>query len=189
MAIHAEKRSQLRNLFMILFGAVLGAFILAFVVLYRYGPTGQYIAGNILLEPSLVSTLSYNDHNDKTGGSSRFVFDKLILIMPNSQRVTISQETYRKFYALIQSDLSIEDKKIQEVAQMFSRGNLANLSIQVRTNSPSSWQEETKVFESISFAPNSDYYNVQLHEEKSPNMWVYFYHPGIYKKAMEVLQP
>jgi hypothetical protein len=179
-------QKQIRNLLMVVFCAVAFSFLLTGLVVYFYGPSGQYLLGNALVSPQIIPDLVYNDTNSKTGGNSRFVFDGIEFFdydssLKEEKQIPISLDTYTAIYGLIKRDLSVAEPDSQ-IFELFQPGNSASLVIKVRTESHADWQDERKIFETVTFLKEGDYYRVHLHEEKNPNQWVYFYHPKIYQK-------
>lgn len=172
-------KRQARNVLISLFlGLVLGFAVVGFL-LYRYNPTGQYLAKNVLLSPKTISKLWYSDVNPKTGGNSRFVFDKIVVERGGKQSV-VSEENYRKFYHQIQEDKSLVDTKPFE--DQFSEP--MKILIFVRTESQDAWQAVEKVFQELQILPQGDIYRIQLHEDNPGLHWVYFKHPGIYTEVI-----
>lgn len=186
-------KRQIRNLLMVLFSSVMCAFLVSGMLLYYYSPSGRYVVKNALLAPELTTALMYNDTNHKTGGSSRFVFDGIEFAFYDSEtkqqrKLQITPEQYQNFYQLIASEQSLLDVS-KEVVALFNQEATAKLSIKVRTESHAAWQDETKIFQSVLFVFEGDFFRIELHEEKSANNWVYFYHPGIYQEVMKVFIP
>lgn len=186
-------KRQIRNLLMVLVSSVICAFLVSGLLLYYYSPSGRYIVKNALLAPELTTTLMYNDTNHKTGGSSRFVFDGIEFSFYDNQtkqqrNMQLTQEQYQKLYQLIASDKSLLNVP-KEVISQFNKATNATLTIKVRTESHAAWQDETKIFQAMRFVNDGDYFNIELHEEKSANNLVYFYHPGIYKEILQSVIP
>lgn len=181
---------QIRTLLVVLFAGVTAALLLSGVLLYYYSPSGRYLVKEALLEPNLLTTLSYNDTNNKTGGMSRFVYDGLIFTYYDhkvrKQDAMINPELYERFYYIINKDKSILDLP-DEAIVAFNKGNPVSLSIIVRTESHAAWQSEIKVFQKLEISP-SDYYRIELHEETSKNKLVYFYRPGIYQETLHLFK-
>lgn len=173
-------RQQIRNLILLITSGVLCAFLLSGLLVYYYGPTGQYVVRNALLDPGVLPRLAYDDHN------SRFVFDSIdFSYFDTAQKqwkhLAISPEHYRKFYSTIESDVSLE-KVEQSVEALFNQVGAATLSLKVR----SEYKSETKTFQQVQLLNNGDYYRIQLREESSPTRWIYFRHPGIYNQALQL---
>ncbi|MBA3957758.1 MAG: hypothetical protein H0X51_05115 [Parachlamydiaceae bacterium] len=189
---HSAK-NQIRNLILVIFSAICGAFILSGVLLYQYGPSGRYMVRNALLSPDLLTTLSYNDTNIKTGGLSRFVYDGMVLSLPDSKskqtrEIQIDPAHYQLLYQQISSDTSLGTVP-DSISTLFSKETPATLTIKVRTESHAEWQDESKAFQKLQFATEGNFYRIELHEEKSPDQWIYFNHPDIYQKALKVFIP
>lgn len=184
------QRKDIFSLLALMGTAILVAILLSVVIVMLYGPTGRYSVNTALLAPELIPTLSYNDTNNKTGGSSRFVFDSIEFTFPDAslkqQNLQIDPNQYSRFYQLIASDKSLLDPP-PEVISLFTHDPLASIAIKVRTESHAKWQDETKLFQQIDIV--NDYFRVSLHEEVLTGNWVYFYHPQIYQKTLNLFIP
>jgi len=193
MAIESKlsPKKQITNfLFVIAAGVIFGFAIVGFF-LYRYNPSGQYVAKNVLISPHTLAHLWYSDQNPKTGGESRFVFDGVIAeqYSESAQRWIerpISLTVYQKFYRFIQDDVSIKDA--EAVESFFSSVRPLRVKIMVRTESNAVWQAVQEIFQEIQIVRDTGYYRVQLHEDGPGTHWAYFQHRGIYDLAVQLLQ-
>jgi hypothetical protein len=182
-------RQQVRTLLKVIVSAVVAALVLVGSLLYYFGPSGRYLVKNALIDPSLTPTLSYNDVNHKTGGTSRFVYDGIEFVYYDErtkQQHTLSvlPETYQTLYDKIANEKSL----LEVPSEILSEFVLpATLSIMVRTDSHAPWQDETKVFQKVDFAPKGGYFRIELHEQPSGNL-IYFSHSDIYEEALRILQ-
>jgi hypothetical protein len=184
------KKSEVRKLLSVIIAAVFFAFLIAFLGVYYLGPSGRYSARNVLLNPEVAFKLNYNDYNQKTGGESRFVLDSIeyAYYLPEVgswKKKGIDQETYQKFYRLIESDTSIREIS-EDVINLFRVPPPASLILYVHTESDASWQEARKIFQQIDFLDKEGYYRIELREDASGAQWAYFYHPGIYQKVTQL---
>lgn len=190
--MNKSTRSQIRNLLLALALGVVGALLFSALLLYKYNPTGQYEIKNILLSPDLMNGLNFNDKNSKTGGMSRFVFDKIVFEYPDLktgklEKVTITNDQYRAFYQMIYPEKSLLDVP-DDVKNLFNKGALAKLKLEIRTESNASFQALEKVFQEVDFASEGNYFRVELRQSDSPNEEKngYFYNQDIYKKARQL---
>lgn len=185
-------KRQVRNLLSVLSFSILSAFLIAGLLLYAYGPSGRYLVKQALLSPDLMTSLNFNDSNHKTGGMSRFVFDGIELSLYDSQtkkmqNKPISLDGYKKFYELVANEKSLKSPP-EEVESSFRKMPIASLLINIRTDSHAAWQDETKIFQEINFLVEGDYFRIELREEQnSGGNWAYYYYPGIYQKALNLL--
>lgn len=184
-----SQKRQIRNLLFVLMFGIAAALMLSLFLVINYGPSGRYLVKNVLLSPDLVSTLAYTDNNRKTGGSSRYVFDGIEFTYHTPaenklQTLYIDPHTYEKFYRMISSD-----KSLAEVPPQFNQSKTAALLIKARTESHAEWQDETKIFQEVRFFPDQDYYQIQLRDHAMADPWVYYYHPQIYQKALNIFIP
>ena len=181
----SSTNSQIRNLILLIAFAVGSAFLLSTFLIMSYGPTGKYVVKKTLLEPSLVPTLSYNDTNFRTNSLTRYISDGIAFTY-QEKTIKIDLETYKKIYAIIESDVSLSEVPNDVVNSFQDSETVSTLAIKVRTESHADWIDETKDFQVVNFALN--HYRIHLHEEKSPNMWVYFHHRNIHQKVLAQVQ-
>jgi hypothetical protein len=185
------QKQQIRNLLVVLGSGFLAACLLGLFMLYHYGPSGQYLGRDALLSPRMTQDLNYNDYNSKTNGDSRFIYDKSEFAYYDTttkqlKKITVSEKHYQDFYNLIANDISILNPTDLDVGR-FSKGNLATLTLLVKTESPAAWQAQTKTFQEVQIVPEGDYYRIELREQNPSGKWVYFYHPNIYNEAIGTL--
>lgn len=185
-----QSRKELRNLLVVIFSAVLVGILFSFFLLQQFGPSGRYKVSHALLSPDILTNLSYDGPNKKTGGSSRFVFDGLELTYTDKtgakKKLSVNQAQYENLYHMISKDKSILNPQ-ESVIALFSNRNNSELFINVRTESHAEWQDEKAVFQSLTFADEGNYYSILLHEEKSANgELIYFFHPGILEQAKRI---
>lgn len=187
--LNPASKSEIRNLLAVILSGVLCAFILAGFMLYYYGPTGHYFARNVLLSPSLIMKLNFQETNPKSGEVSRFVFDGIeFSYYDNSKKAwkqtAVSPAAYEKFYELISQDVSLEIAG-QDIPNLFLKGNAARLTLKVKKESK---VESSRIFQEVFFANEGDYYRVELREQGYvQGELAYFYHPGIYQEALKQL--
>lgn len=175
---------QIRTLLIVLATAVFGAFFVVGLLLYVYNPSGQYEGKNVLLDPALVGELSFDSMSPKTGGSTRYVFDKIELSAFDPQRNLwesheIPLERYAAFFEAVKSEKSLE-KPSDELTQLFAASKPATLTIWVKTVSQEAWQRASKAILLVEFAPSSKLYRVSLRDEQSGEAWAYFMGTGAY---------
>ena len=189
--VDAAKKRQIRNLLFITGSALLFSFAFSVLFLYNYGPTGTVVIKDVLLSPDILAGLNFNDTNKKTGGMSRFIFDKIQFEYDDLQNGTrekkiVSNDAYRAFYEKIKSNKSLLDLN-DEIKNAFNKGRNANLKIYVRTTSSTPLQFLEKVFQEIEFSKNDNYFRVQLRESDSSGAnFAYFSEDGIYKAASTI---
>lgn len=175
--------SQVKQILTVLSAAVFAGFLLAFFMIWIYGPTGQYKAGQSILSPEIIEKISFKDSHPKTGKSVNFVFDHTEFvyfdyIRGQWQQKEIPLPAYQEFYHYISLDESLLDVK-EEVLRLFQRPSPTALVTTVRTDV----LPTAKVFQIIQFT-KEEYYRVKLHGQQDDGKWAYFYHPGSYRKIM-----
>ncbi len=183
---------EIRRLLYVILGGVVAAFVLTASLLYYYNPAGRYQSQDVLLSPLVLSALSYNDFNPKTGAMSHFVFEKIDFTyydIPKKQRnhAEVPVANYTEFYGMVDGEKSLSDLT-EKVLSQFNPAQLAILTIRVQPDTRAEAQSTSKVFLEVHFAYEGNYYRVQLREEGNPSgqSWAYFYHPGIYDEAMKL---
>ena len=185
-----SQKSQIRNLLAVLGAGLLSAFLVAGILLYKYGPSGRYAFKSTLLAPELVTGLSFNDTNSKTGGTSRFVFGGIEYAYYDFQekqwkQVPITLEQYANLYQEVGNQESLANVD-DEVVSFFNEGNPPKLILLARTESDASWQESKKPFQEVQFSNNGNYFRIQLREDNRGIHWAYFYFPGILDKIRNI---
>lgn len=176
-------KKQIKQLLFVLSTAVLGGFLLAFVMIMFYGPSGNYIAGQTILSPDIIEKIHFKDAHPKTGQSVQFTFDHNEFVHFDYLRGTwqqkpISLQSYAAFYQYIAQDSSL-DKVKEEILALFQKPAPIALITTVRTDvSPIA-----KAFQVIQFT-KEDYYRVKLHGQGDEGKWAYFYHSGLYQTMM-----
>lgn len=182
-----SKWREVRGL-LTLFGlSIFAAAGLTALMVYRYGPTGNYIAGNTILAPSTLQTMNYNDLNPKTNSRARYsfngtefsYFDKMEGKM---RQVPVNPAAYNSFYNLVASNSSVEPK--DEIISEFHQVSPVTLTSTVRSDNAEAMQM-VKIFQIIQFT-ETDYFRVQLRGQNETGDWAYFYQPNIYNTVMRL---
>lgn len=187
----SSTNSQIRNLVLLIAFAVGSAFLLSMFLILSYGPSGKYLVKNALLEPNLVSTLSYNDTNFRTNSLTRYVYDGIEISYFDTDEnqiktLKIDPSQYKKIYDIIMNDVSLAEVNNDILDSFMVKEAFSALAIKVRTESHADWIDETKDFQSVNFSQN--YYRIRLHEEKNPNIWVYFHHRNIHQILLDQIE-
>lgn len=165
---NASQRSQIRNLLTVLAAAVIAAGAISGWMLYHYNPSGIYYAQNVLLAPQLLGQTPIA----KKGG---IAFQGIEYIYPeggSEQKINLSKNLYQAFYDTIAAEKSL-DPVSDDVIAKFGKGKLPRLVLKIQKNG------SLEDFQEVHFAPQGDFYRVQLRMEGSEGNWAYFYHPGI----------
>lgn len=180
--IHPSSRKAIKNLILVLVGGVGSALLLACFMIYYYGPTGTYFVRNVLLSPSLTSSLSYQDRSPKTGKVEKYTFEGVDFSSGrgnNLQPEALSLNQYEQFYKLIENDKSFAPVS-EELLKDFGKTAPAILRLKVKTGS------DTKVFQEVVILPNGDYYRILLRQENAGENWAYYHHPHIYEQTLRL---
>lgn len=188
--MNAKKNRDIRNILAVLGAAVLCAGLLASVFLYYYNPSGQYLAGHALLDPTIIEEINYQDQHPGTGRKVRFSFDHIEFSYFNPQKgairiPVISLDDYQKFYKMVAFEKSLKETH-QNIQDLFFKSQPSLLTINMHTTERNE-KGLTKVFQVVQFVPE-DYFRVQLHE-KNEGEWAYFYQSGLYQEIMRLFTP
>lgn len=182
-----QTKRDIKNILVVLTAAILCAGLLSLVFIYYYGPSGRYVAGNVILDPSVIEQINAQDTHSKKGGDLRFSFDRIefsYYVPKHSQPQiqSVSPANYAKFYSLVSSEKSLEEIP-PNIEPLFTQSRPITLSIFMRTIEPSKVKSEPQVFQMIQFIPE-DYFRVQLRDGKDQGEWAYFNHPQLYLEVM-----
>ncbi|MEC7839582.1 MAG: hypothetical protein VX777_06050 [Chlamydiota bacterium] len=193
--IEEDKRSKYKEIWSLL--SIIGggsAFALFFVVflIYFYGPSGLYEIKSTLLSPSVFSELNYKDVNPNTGGNTSFVFDQVEYFYYNKDqgrwgKIVVSQQEYVDFFNLIKNDTSVQDVS-NSIVDQFQVGHPASLKFGVKSVEKKGGSSSKKTLQEMVLVRDGDYYKVSIHNAQNGESWAYFYHPGIYRKAMDIFK-
>ncbi|MFI5344240.1 MAG: hypothetical protein ACHQUC_08475 [Chlamydiales bacterium] len=176
-------KKQIKQLLFVLSAAVFGGFLLAFIMIMFYGPSGNYIAGQTILSPDIIEKIYFKDTHPKTGQNVPFTFDHNEFVYFDYlrgiwQQKQISLQSYAAFYQYISNDSSLEGVK-EEILALFQQSSPTALITTVRTDvSPIA-----KAFQVIQLT-KEDYYRVKLQGQGDEGKWAYFYHSGLYQTTM-----
>jgi hypothetical protein len=174
--------AQIRNLLVVIGAGMMCGILLTYMMLANFGPSGQYIVSNILLEPSLVEKITYQENN------SRYSFDRIEFMFFNDkanrwESQKLNQATYGEIYQIIKGDKSI-DKVASDVQTLFYTSKPGSLTLVVHTEN----RDNTKVFQELQFEEHGDYYRIMLREDEPSQNWVYFNHPKVLEKIKKIVK-
>lgn len=171
---------DMRKIMMVLAAGVGAAFLLTTFFITYYGPSGSYVLSQSLLNPETLKSLNYNDWNPKTSEQDRFIFDHILYESSGKPAKKVSIEQYKKIYQLLKSDTSTASSLAQYPATS------PKLTLYVRTESPSKWQFDEKIFQQLQIDASGNFYRVELHEDNVGTHWVEFPHNNV-KTSVEAL--
>jgi hypothetical protein len=189
LVYNISKEKQIRNLLLVFGGGIAFAFLFAAFMLYHYSPTGKYYVKNTVLAPDVLDKLAFKDTSTKTGASSRYVFDQMEFSYYDTSKkqwikLTVSKENYAQLYHMISDEGSLMEVP-EDVVSLFNYYP-ASLVTTVRSENKTSQESSIKTFQEVYFANKSDYFRIALQEQGVGMHWVYFYHPGIYQKVINL---
>lgn len=177
---------DVRNLLAVLLSSVICAFLLSFLFVYYYGPSGRYVAGAVLLDPSIIKEIDYQDHELSKGKKLRFIFDRIEFSYFDSKKKTINTfsipfKSYQRFYERVSSEKSVQEIP-EDIKKLFLGSYPAALTINMR--SKVAQEGVSRSFQVVQLIA-ADYFRVQLHEKKEGE-WVYFYQKNVYQQSMSL---
>ncbi len=187
MALERNQYRDVRNILVVLGIAVICAGLLASLLLYYYGPSGRYLAGNTLLDPAVIEQINAQDQHSRSKKKSHFIFDHIEFSYFESQKKqmsthAISIEAYQDFYHIVAVEKSLKDVT-KDVQNFFITSRPSILTINRRTIGKTE-NSTNQLFEIVEFV-QEDYFRVQLHE-KNEGEWAYFYRPHLYQDIMRL---
>ncbi len=171
---------DLRKVFMVLAAGVAAAFLLTTFFISYYGPSGNYVLSQTLLNPEMLTSLNYNDFDPKTSENDRFIFDHILYEVGGTPAKKVSMDQYKKIYQALSKDTSVTNSLAQYPASS------PKLTLYVRTESPAKWQFATKIFQQLQIDASGNYYRVELHEDNVGTHWVEFPHQNV-KSLVETI--
>lgn len=169
--------SQIRNLIIVIGAGMMCALLLTYMMIANYGPSGNYTLSNLLLEPSLVEKISYQDDN------THYYFDRIEFMYFDQtanrwESQKLNQDAYQQIYQLLSSDQSIKDVT-PETQSLFYTSKPASLTLVVHGEN----RENTKVFQEMQFEEHGDYYRIFFKD------WIYFKHPKVLENIKKIVKP
>lgn len=185
----ASVKKQIRNFITVLLSGILCGFALLFYFVIYHSPTGLYLAKNVIIAPEVLQKLQAQNKNPKKGNGSDFVFQKVEfayydLSSKEIKRITLDENQYKQFYDLIVNDQSVAEVN-ETLPALFSQETPLQIVLSMKAESTKA--DSTKPFQIIQII--SDYYRVELHEDKPTSAWVYYYHPGIQEAILRLFVP
>lgn len=186
----SSKTKQIKVLLGVLGAGLITGLLFALGLLYYYNPSGSYVAKNVLLDPENAYSLRFVEPGPKAKSEGKYVFEGVNFTFFNLQTkipktVSIKQEQYKEFYSLIANDKSIVTPSL-EIQSLFSSHQQAVLALKVRSVSEDVSKGIELTFSEIDFLTEADYYRVHLRQSGPGSEWIYFYHLGIYQKALNI---
>lgn len=184
----SSKGSRIRTLLTVFGMGIAAAFLLAMLMLYYYNPSGSYVTGNVLLSPEKIIELKFLEGNSKKGGRIGFSgmeFSYYDEGLKKRKHFIVTNEAYQMLYSLLADNQSLV-KVDEEIKRIFNLGHPATLVLKTKQQTVSG-QNDAQHFLQVDFI--KDYYRVQLRDQVPGQNWAYFYFPGIYDKALNLLNP
>lgn len=176
-------KKEIRNLTLLFLMSFLTSVIIALYMILKLGPTGAYTGKNTVIAPDVLQTLKIADHHSPF----KILFDKIEFTFFDNQSKTINVDTdaYTKFYLLISSDDSMDEKNAP--FEQFDK-QTAHITVYTKPEKVVKGGVESYPFQRIEFSDAGDHYRVQLIGD-SNSIWAYFKHKGILEKTKKLFIP
>ncbi len=183
-------KPQILSLLFVLGCAVLTGFAFVGYLLYMHGPTGRYLAANIMLEPSILQDLTFKDSSYGRGKEGTFVLDSIDFRYFDEKthawkKITLNQEQYAKIYSLLKEDVSLATVE-DEVVANYAKGNPTLLEIKVKPLLSDHSPHSSHVLQTVNLLVDS--YRVKLRAFDGTNDYAYFLHPQANVKVLSIVQ-
>jgi hypothetical protein len=171
------RRKAIFQLMTVLLVSLLAAVGLVAYMLYKYNPSGLYIAGNALISPEVIKEMQ--QQKDPLLDFSRAEFSYWDERDKQMHHVPVVLYEYEQFYHDIEKEKS-ENTPSLEVLELFNHQNISKLNLFVDKN-PQQKQTSMALSQVVEFAYSGDYYRIHiLGDERG---WIYFHHPHIDQEA------
>lgn len=183
---------DIRNFLMVLGSAMGGALLLVFFMVYYYGPPGTYVAGNVLLAPSTLKVMSFQEKDPLSGKMTNYVFDRVEFYAQSPhtgvrESRVLSLEEYGRLYKLIQSERSLPKMQGSDAAAL-GPGGAIGISILMKPQSRSPSQSQGMVFQQAEFSVSGDLFRVEVDDDAlGGKVWVFFSYPRVGQAVMKAL--
>lgn len=181
-------RQQIGALLVTLLTGVLSACLVTGFLLYYYGISGQYRAGDLLLEPGLVEKLSFIDTQQGRGNEGRMVLDGISLTYYDGHHMEespLDAAEYAVIYRFVEDDLSLLAVG-DDIKALFNGGVPVVMKLKVRRLTPkASGEASTRVFEELMAV--GDFYRISLQAPKEGEGYAYFQQQGLADKMLRLV--
>jgi len=183
-----QARKEIRTLLGVLASSITVAIGMSALLLYVYSPTGNYMAANVILAPHITKDLYFSEKNNKKLATwlDHVEYQFWDLESHSWKQSRVDEGLYAQFYQLIAQKESI-DPQSNNVSALFEQKRPTSLWIFTQSRSSDNLQGTPRIFQTIQFAEQGDYFRVELHtdrrQDQSPHeQWAYFYSPQILHK-------
>lgn len=188
----ASKFKEVKALLLVIGLGVVAAGFLSIGFLYFYNPIGSYRAGNMLLDPAVITGMQYSEAAKRGGDNTPFIFAGIEYSYFNATQkrwdhASIPMDRYDRLYKLIANDRSMPDVT-ESAREAFRKGNLSGLVIRTRRDNGGKTPPED--FLKVDFSSDGNYYKIELRavkgEKGTEDGYAYFYHEGIGTSAYAI---
>ena len=179
---------QIGAMLIVILSAVACAFLIVFTLVKFYGPTGQYVAEQVLLQPELLSKLTFQEQDPAKGKISQYSYDHIEYTYFDTlglewKKRKVTAEHYKQLVKLLSGDSSLLDPR-EEILASFGQKRSATLTIWVKNQLTGT----LKRFQEIGFVPEVGLYRVELRQQDNVQPWAYFRHSHIYEDTQRLFE-
>lgn len=184
------KSREIKTLLLVLGTAIAAAVLLAFGMLKMYNPEGNYLAGNLLLDPTTAFSLEYSEPGPKARTDQKFKFKEVALTFFNKNTRSwttklLTEKEYELFYSKVKGDVSLPEST-PAVEGHFANRSPAMIEVKVMRIGTEPGMQSVLNFSEAAVAEQGDYYRLTLRQNNGGTTWVYFYHPGIFSEVLKL---
>lgn len=161
--------------------SVIVAILIVVGFVYYRGASGTHLLKNILVSPKTIEQIS-------SQRKSSFIFDKIEFVRADASgkswgRYAVNLQSYGKFFRMVENERSIP-RLTDEMIRQFERSPFSTLTIYLRP----SRQNAAVFLQQVQFVDTGALFRVQRNIDDKEE-WVYFSHPRIYQKVLELFSP
>lgn len=173
-------------------GASVGtALLLIFLLVSNWGLSArEQLVNAVLLAPNMLTKISFQDIDNRTGLSDLFIVDRLEYRYQDAdgkwESLYVTPAEYREFYQVISNDKILNSALVPDPSTPFVSQFMIRVKpqSQVGQNYP-----DTPIFQQIQFLKEGGFYRISLREGKNKGSWVYFQHPKVKAILDQIVVP
>jgi hypothetical protein len=184
-----SKKQEIYSLLTVVISGLVAAALLTVAMTIYYTTEGTYRAINVVVDPTILSSLRYVDQQGPRGDKSSYTFDKITYSFTDTatkqyRTLDLTQKQYEAIYALLSGDTSVRDAG-EDVAQLFSGEHDSTLAVVMKNAAHQSFYTLMR----IEISSDGNYYRAQLRGNGPADSWAYFSHPKILEQITQIVKP
>ena len=186
----SSPKQEIKRLISVLLAALLLACLAVGHMIYHYGPSGQHVLKNVLLDPEIMPDLVYRETqaNGEAGPRMRFYGIQFIYQESKSKEWVqrdVSLERYAEWYQSVRDEKSIKEVTA-DLQEQFLGGDSWSLVLLVRPEGSKGRGSAPKQFQAVTFGRSGQDFRVDLHVDGGEQVWAYFHRPKIMEQAKKI---